>query len=279
MDAPRTRPGRFFLASALLAATAMAAADQTTATIEGVVVDAEGTSLPGVTVTVTGPGVRQERITQGDGAYASTGLAAGGYVVTASLLGFETAESPVSLTTGATQNVRLVLHLVRLLETVTVVAEEPRSFARNIVSQPMLRQQSKITNVTSVVDNLPGVSVQEGDSYGFDDWSANVAMRGFQVTINDVQIGTTIDGFPNGTSDYWSGAAVLGRTAGAERDRLRHRLRPDLLPRTADARPAPTTSFRAAAPTSTRAVSRRTASNSRRRCRCPTSSPCTPPTR
>lgn len=31
-------------------------------------------------------------------------------------------------------------------------------------------------------------------------------MRGFQATINDVQIGTTIDGFPNGTSDYWSGA-------------------------------------------------------------------------
>ena len=119
---------------------------------------------------------------------------------------FETAEAPVSLAAGATENVRLVLHLIRLLETVTVVAEEPRTFARNIVSQPTLRQQSKITNVTSVVDNLPGVSVQEGDSYGFDDWSANVAMRGFQVTINDVQIGTTIDGFPNGTSDYWSGA-------------------------------------------------------------------------
>ena len=67
-------------------------------------------------------------------------------------------------------------------------------------------QQSNITAVTSVVDNLPGVSVQEGDAYGFDDWSSNVAMRGFQVTINEAQIGTTIDGFPNGTSDYWSGS-------------------------------------------------------------------------
>ena len=206
MDAPRTGPRRLALAAVLLSATAAAATAQTTGTIEGVVVDADGTPLPGVTVTVTGPGVRQERITEGDGAYASAGLSAGDYVVTASLLGFETAESPVSLGAGVTENVRLVLHLVRLLETVTVVAEEPRTFARNIVSRPMLRQQSKITNVTSVVDNLPGVSVQEGDSYGFDDWSANVAMRGFQVTINDVQIGTTIDGFPNGTSDYWSGA-------------------------------------------------------------------------
>ena len=69
-----------------------------------------------------------------------------------------------------------------------------------------MMQQSNITGVTSVVDNLPGVSVQEGDAYGFDDWSSNVAVRGFQVTINEAQIGTTIDGFPNGTSDYWSGS-------------------------------------------------------------------------
>ena len=87
-----------------------------------------------------------------------------------------------------------------------MVAEEPTVFARNFVAEPMIRQQSNITAVTSVVDNLPGVSVQEGDAYAFDDWSSNVAMRGFQSTINDVQIGTTIDGFPNGTSDYWSGA-------------------------------------------------------------------------
>ena len=61
--------------------------------------------------------------------------------------------------------------------------------------------QSNITSVTSVADNLPGVSIQEGDAYGFDDWSSNVAVRGFQVTISEAQIGTTIDGFPNGTSD------------------------------------------------------------------------------
>ena len=199
------RLSRLAIAAVLLSATA-AAAVQTTGTIEGVVVDANGSPLPGVTVTVAGPGVRQERVTDAEGSYASAGLAAGDYVVTAFLPGFETAETSVSVATGATENVRIVLQVARLLETVTVVAEEPRTFARNIVSQPMMRQQSNITNITSVVDNLPGVSVQEGDSYGFDDWSANVAMRGFQVTINEAQIGTTIDGFPNGTSDYWSGA-------------------------------------------------------------------------
>ena len=93
-----------------------------------------------------------------------------------------------------------------LLDTLSVVADEPRTFARNVVPAPMIRQQSKITSVAAVVDNLPGVSVQEGDAYGFDDWSSNVVVRGFQVTLSEAQIGTTIDGFPNGTSDYFSGA-------------------------------------------------------------------------
>ena len=199
------RLSRLAIAAVLLSATATAAV-QTTGTIEGVVVDANGNPLPGVTVTVTGPGERQERMTDADGAYASAALAAGDYVVTAFLPGFETTETSVSVATGAAEDVRIVLQVARLLEAVTVVAEEPRTFARNIVSQPMMRQQSNITSVTSVVDNLPGVSVQEGDSYGFDDWSSNVAMRGFQVTISEAQIGTTIDGFPNGTSDYFSGA-------------------------------------------------------------------------
>ena len=107
---------------------------------------------------------------------------------------------------GRHGNGPITLQIARLLATVSVVAEEPRIFARNIVAEPMRLQQSNITSVTSVVDNLPGVSIQEGDAYGFDDWSSNVAVRGFQVTISEAQIGTTIDGFPNGTSDYFSGA-------------------------------------------------------------------------
>ena len=193
-------------AAALLLALPVAASAQPAGSIDGTVVDANGSPLPGVVVTVTGPGVRAELVTGADGAYVAAGLAAGDYVVTAMLPGFETAEVPASVRAGATETVPIVLQITRLLETVSVIAEEPRIFARNVVAEPMILQQSNITSVTSVVDNLPGVSVQEGDAYGFDDWSSNVAVRGFQVTINEVQVGTTIDGFPNGTSDYWSGA-------------------------------------------------------------------------
>ncbi len=186
-----------------LAATA---AGQPTGAIQGAIVDANGNPLPGVVVTVTGAGMRVERVTAAAGAFAAAGLAAGEYRVTAVLSGFEAAETAVSVRAGATAAVRIMLQITPLLETVSVVAEEPRIFARNVVSEPMLRQQSSITSVTSVVDNLPGVSVQEGDAYGFDDWSSHVVVRGFQMTKSGAQIGTTIDGFPNGTSQYSGGS-------------------------------------------------------------------------
>ncbi len=205
---PRTRsPWHVVIVGLFLwLATASAAAAQTTGSIAGTVLDPAGNPLSGVVVRVVGPGLDQQQVTGADGSYTATGLAVGDYVVTAALPGFETVETPVSVRVGTTETVPIELGIAFLLETVSVVAEEPRIFARNIVAEPMRLQQSNITAVTSVVDNLPGVSIQEGDGYGFDDWSSNVAVRGFQVSINEAQIGTTIDGFPNGTSDYWSGA-------------------------------------------------------------------------
>ena len=198
--------GRHAIATLLLSLlTAGSATGQTAGGIEGTVTNEIGDLLPGVSVTVTGSGVREGSVTDADGAYEFTDLPVGDYLVTAILVFFAAGELPVSVTAGAVATVPIVLQFWRL-DALTVVAEEPRVFSRNFVTEPMMRQQSSITGVTSVVDNLPGVSVQEGDAYSFDDWSSNVTMRGFQATINDVQIGTTIDGIPNGTSDYWSGA-------------------------------------------------------------------------
>ena len=188
----------------MLAATPAAA--QSGGTIRGMVVDVSGNALLDVRVTATGSGMEAETATDVEGAFEFTALAAGDYVVTANLFGYAAREIPVAVRTGAVETVRIVLQPFFQLAPLSVVAEEPTVFARNFVAEPMMRQQSSITAVTSVIDNLPGVSVQEGDGYAFDDWSSNVVMRGFQSTINDAQIGTTIDGFPNGTSDYWSGA-------------------------------------------------------------------------
>ena len=154
----------------------------------------------------SGPEGRQESVTGPGGEFSFAALPAGDYVVTAALPGFGPSETAVAVAAGGTVTVPLVLELERRLETVSVIAETPTTFASNVVAAPMLEQQADITSVMAVVDNLPGVSVQEGDAYGFDDWSSHVAVRGFQTNINEAQIGTTIDGFPNGTSDYWSGS-------------------------------------------------------------------------
>jgi len=188
----------------LLAAAPLAA--QSDGTIRGTVVDVFGSALSGVRVSATGPGVDAEDLTDAAGAFEFTGLPSGDITVTATLFGYATRVLPVTIQADAVQTVEIVLQPFFQLAPLSVVAEEPTVFARNFVAEPMMRQQSSITAVTSVIDNLPGVSVQEGDAYAFDDWSSNVVMRGFQSTINDAQIGTTIDGFPNGTSDYWSGA-------------------------------------------------------------------------
>ena len=210
MSATKTRVhGARRLADLVLLGSLLAAAPvnaQTTGAIEGTVTGTIGSPLPGVLVTVTGSGVQEESVAGADGSYGFAALAAGEYVVMAMFPGFRTAELQVTVEPGAVETVPIVLQIAYLLDTLSVVAEEPRIFARNFVPESMIRQQSTITSVAAVVDNLPGVSVQEGDAYGFDDWSSNVAVRGFQVTISEAQIGTTIDGFPNGTSDYFSGA-------------------------------------------------------------------------
>ncbi len=166
-----------------------------------VVADDTGEPLAGVTVVIDGTFIGT--ITDQDGKYAID-LRTEDDVLIFSFVGFRTQRHTVS--PGVTViDVPMQLDVVRM-EEISIVGEEPKIFASNVVAAPMIRQQSPITSVASVIDNLPGVSVQEGDSYGMDDWSSNVAMRGFQVTINESQIGTTIDGFSNGTSDYWSGA-------------------------------------------------------------------------
>ena len=190
----------------LLALCAAPVAARTTGSITGSAADASGAPLPGVVVTAAGPGGAVERVTGPDGAFTFPDLPLGDYVVTAALPGFETAEAAASVAPGGAATVAVVLEIARLLETVSVIAAAPSTYAANVVAAPMLEQQTGITSVMAVVDNLPGVSVQEGDAYGFDDWSSNVVVRGFQVNLNEAQIGTTIDGIPNGTSDFWGGS-------------------------------------------------------------------------
>ncbi|MBU2877678.1 TonB-dependent receptor [Aliiglaciecola lipolytica] len=91
------------------------------------------------------------------------------------------------------------------IEEISVIGKSV-SYANNQTSETMLLQQSSLTSVLSVIDNLPGVLINEGDTFGTDDWSTTVSIRGFQLSLDQQQIGITVDGIANGNSNYGGGA-------------------------------------------------------------------------
>ncbi|WP_284052937.1 TonB-dependent receptor domain-containing protein [Stakelama marina] len=87
-----------------------------------------------------------------------------------------------------------------------VVTGQATTYNNSEVSKEMLMQVPPLTGPLSAINKLPGVNVNEGDTFGFDDWSAAVEIRGFQDNLNEQQIGMTIDGMPNGNSNYGGGS-------------------------------------------------------------------------
>ena len=91
------------------------------------------------------------------------------------------------------------------IEKISVVSKK-LSHANQMIESSMIKQQSPITSVLSMMDNLPGISINEGDAFGGDDWSTSITMRGFTIDGNQQQLGMTVDGIPNGGSNYGGGA-------------------------------------------------------------------------
>ncbi len=87
-----------------------------------------------------------------------------------------------------------------------VVARRGVAYSNAVSTEHMQRTETSLTSVLAVADNVPGVSIQEGDTFGFDDWSTTVSMRGVKVSLDDQQLGITVDGLPNGGSNYGGGA-------------------------------------------------------------------------
>ena len=119
------RPLLVFAAVLLVPGTAFAQAGA----IAGVVRDASGAVMPGVTVEATSPALIEKvrsTITDDNGRYQITVLPVGTYKVTFALQGFSTVERDnVELTSDFTANVNVQLAVGNISETVSVVAESP----------------------------------------------------------------------------------------------------------------------------------------------------------
>ena len=140
---------RTLLALSCVAAPAIAAAQ--TSGIAGVVRDASGAVLPGVTVEVSSPALIEKvrtAITNDEGRYSIVSLRPGIYTVTFTLPGFGIVKQEgIELTSDFTANVNAEMKVGTLEETITVTGESP------IVDTQAITQRHVMTR--EVMDVLP----------------------------------------------------------------------------------------------------------------------------
>lgn len=156
------------MAVTLLGVAATASAQGTQTRVIGRVTDESGAALPGVTITITGPrGTAITAVSDNTGQYRSPILAAGPYMVTLELSGFETSINTVTVRPGEALILDRQLNLASLAETVTVLAPAPVPPAPVPVDRP-----SKPSPIQPVPKEAlasvcgPAQPVNEGTAYG-----------------------------------------------------------------------------------------------------------------
>jgi hypothetical protein len=135
----------------MLTLAANQAAAQTNSSIAGVVRDATGAVLPGVTVEAGSPALIEKvrnATTDETGQYRIIELRPGTYEVTFTLPGFSTfRREGIELTTGFTATVNAELRIGELSETVTVSGASPVLDIQNVVQQRVMTRE--------VIDAIP----------------------------------------------------------------------------------------------------------------------------
>jgi hypothetical protein len=137
--------------------TPLAAFAQLGASVTGVVKDASGAVLPGVTVEVSSPALIEKvrsAVSDGNGVFQVVDLRPGTYSVTFTLAGFNTVRrEPVELSGTATVIVNADLPVGSLEETVTVSGEAPVVDVQSSVTQRVIDRE--------VVDFIPTSRTQQ----------------------------------------------------------------------------------------------------------------------
>jgi hypothetical protein len=133
-----------------------------TGNLYGTVVDEQGSSLPGVTFTLTGQGAPQVFVTNAQGQFRFLGLAPGAYQVKAELEGFSTVEYP-NIVINVGRNTSIEVTLASAVEDViTVTAETPLLDERRIstgqtVSETELEKTPTARDPWVILQQTPGV--------------------------------------------------------------------------------------------------------------------------
>jgi len=170
----------------LLALAVPAFAQETRGTIEGVIKDAQGGVLPGVTVEAKGPTGTLTSVTDETGTYRFPVLDPGEYEVTATLPGFNTTKSaPVLLQVGKLLKVDLTMAVAGVAESIQVTAESPTIDVKQATAATNIRQEDidrvpKGRDFQSLVTLAPGAN-NEDRSGGLSIDGASAAENKFYV--------------------------------------------------------------------------------------------------
>ena len=153
---------------AFLCATIPVSAQVANAVVAGVVTDAQGGVLPGVTISVTNTesGVVRTIVTEADGRYRLGGIPPGRYNLTAELPGFANVEiRDITLTIGLEYDKDITMGLQAVQESVTVTGEAPvietsRTEVAGVVTQEQIETLPTGDRVALRLSLLlPGVAI------------------------------------------------------------------------------------------------------------------------
>lgn len=179
----------------LLSPLALAQSRETGA-IVGTATDDEGSALPGVTVTLSGPNIMGDRtaITDAQGRFRFPALPPGIYSIKAELPGFAaTIRKDIRVHTTVRLTVDLTMKIGTLEEQITVIAESPTvdvktsETASVTLSDDILRNMPTGQFVTQIVNLAPGV---DGDvAYGASD-GTGISYQVDGVDVSDPEAGS-----------------------------------------------------------------------------------------
>ncbi len=209
---------RISLVAALLAATALGAAAQTTRSITGVVRDGSGLVVAGATVIARGGAIERLTDTGRDGRFEVRNLADGTYVITIVAAGFAPATTEVAVPSA--RPVELTLTPAAVVEEVRVVSGSRQDELRDslntrvdVVTRARI-QDTGAQTVAEVLRELPGVVTRRG--------SETAGAAGQQIQgIDSRQVLVLLDGQPLvGARGIKRGVVNLDRQSAARLERI-----------------------------------------------------------
>ena len=208
----------------LVLAAAPAAAQLTTGTISGTILDATKAAVPGVTVTITNDntGLTRTTFTNERGFYEAPNLPVGTYTVTADLQGFGTAiRREVAVAVGRTVVLDMNLSIASLEQQVTVTGDAPliettSATVSNLINSQQVEDLPLVNrDLTQLTFLQPGVvkipsSGDQGVFSGMGDKFTVAGARGTQnLYLLDGVSNADLSGNAQGASGSYMGAETV----------------------------------------------------------------------